>query len=239
MDQNEAVLAYIRAHPGTSAHDIKESLNIPERTLFRLLKEMVQAKQISRFGHKPHIIYTIAGISPAGRNKTADPPLVSLQITNPITYLKIWWGKVMGNEGVDLHLKIKPLTAIAMVVALSGGSFVLGRITLPEPIVKYIPQLAPSPSPNPWREAAYTGKVVESNQKYYLDTADVGVITLEAPQNVNLPKLLNRRILAIGQYNQLIKILKVTAATDMELLPTQVIPVPTTIPTPSPISPTL
>ena len=106
-------------------------------------------------------------------------------------------------------------------------------------MVKKIPRPAPPPSPNPGREAAYTGKVVESNQKYYLDTADVGVITLEAPQNVNLPKLLNRRILAIGQYNQLIKILKVTAATDMELLPTQVIPVPTTTPSPSPILPTL
>ncbi len=167
--------------------------------------------------------------------KSQDPPLVNLQITNPITYLKLWWKKVMGQEGIDVHFRIHPITAMILTGMIATGSFAIGRLTLPAPIIKYLPQLAPSPSPSPWREAAYTGKVVESNKKYYLDTADAGVITLEAPANVNLPKLLNRRILAIGSYNSLSKILKVTGATDMEVLPTQIVPVPTTAPSPSPI----
>ena len=235
MDQNEAILAHIRAHPGTSAHDIKESLNIPERTIFRLLKNLVAQKQISRFGHKPHITYAISGVSLPSKNRVGDPPLLSLQITNPITYLKLWWKKVMGNEGVDLHLKIKPLTAIGMIAVLSGGSFALGRISLPEPVIKYLPQLAPSPSPNPWKEAAYTGTFKQINNKYILSTGEGESVILDVPATVNIPKILNKRILAIGQYNTTTKILKVTEATDMEVLPVPIIPVPTTTPSPSPI----
>ncbi len=244
MEEIQAVLEHIQNHPQTTAAEIVSTLGISRRTVFRCLKQLVKDHKITKIGQAPHLTYAPPGVvSPivsghhehSEGSRSKDPPLLSLQITNPLTYLKLWWQRVMGNEGVDLHLKIKPLTALGMVALLSGGSFVLGRITLPEPIVQYIPQLAPSPSPSPWREAAYTGKVVLSGKKYYLDTADSGVITLEAPQNVNLPKLLNRRILAIGQYNQFSKILKVTAATDMELLPAQTIPVPTTIPSPSPV----
>ena len=174
--------------------------------------------------------------SPSSSRSKEDPPLVSLRITNPITYLKSWWKKVMANEGIDLHLKVRPFTAIAMVALLGGGSFALGRISLPasSPIVKYVPQLAPSPSPNPWRETAYTGVVRQSGTRYYLTTAESEAITLEAPANVNLPKLLNRRILAVGKYNSLTKVLQITDASDLEVLPAQIVPVPTTAPSPTP-----
>lgn len=167
------------------------------------------------------------------------PPLLNVQIANPVTYLKYWWNKVMANEGVDLHLKIRPLTTMSLVLLVTGGSFALGRLTVPEPVVKYFPQLAPSPSPNPWREAAYTGTFKQINNKYILSTGEGESVILDVPPSVNIPKILNKRILAIGQYNTLTKILKVIEATDMEVLPAQTYPVPTTTPNPSPtISPT-
>src|SRR5688572_745190 len=91
-----------------------------------------------------------------------DPPLVSVKVTNPITYLKLWWKEVIGNEGVEMKFKIKPLTALLLVSAvtfiLTGTGFSLGRISIPitNPIVKYVPQLAPviTPTPDPWRETA-------------------------------------------------------------------------------------
>lgn len=241
MTEVELVIKYVAEHPQTSAAEIGQALNISRSTVFRSLKQLVREGKITKIGQAPHLTYALPGVVKASPNtKASDPPLFSFQITNPVTYLKRWWGKVMANEGVDFHLKIRPITAIAMVAAISSGSFVLARVTVPEPIVKYIPQLAPSPSPNPWREAAYTGTFKNINNRYYLSTGEGESIILDVPSSVNIPKILNRRILATGQYNTSTKILKVTDATDMEVLPIQAVPVPTTTPSPSPtLQPTL
>lgn len=237
MEEIEKVFGYIREHPQTSAATIGSKLNISRSSVFRCLKQLVREHKISKIGQAPHLTYALPGVvQPNAKTKVTDPPLLSFQVTNPVTYLKLWWKKIMANEGVDVRLRVRPLTALAMVVILSGGSFVLGRITLPasSPIVKYVPQLAPSPSPNLWREAAYTGTVRQSGTRYYLTTSESEAITLEAPANVNLDKLLNRRILAVGNYNSMTKVLRVTDAADLEVLPPQAVPVPTTTPSPSP-----
>lgn len=239
VNEIQAVLDYIRKRPQSTAASIGSALNIPRRTLFRYLKELVKERKISKIGQAPHLTYALPGVVQETKTtKVTDPPLVSFQVTNPVTYLKLWWKKIMANEGVDLRLRIRPLTALAMILLLGGGSFALGRITLPasSPIVKYVPQLLPSPSPNPWRDAAYTGTLRQSGTRFYLTTAEAEAITLEAPANVNLSKLLNRRILAVGKYNSLTKILQVTDAADLEVLPTTAVPVPTTTPSPSPDS---
>jgi len=44
---------------------------------------------------------------------TTEPLLVDVKVTNPVTYLRRWWEKVIGNEGISLSVKIHPLTAIA------------------------------------------------------------------------------------------------------------------------------
>jgi len=92
-----------------------------------------------------------------------DPPLVQLKVTNPITYIKVWWKKIIGNEGVSFSFKIKPLTAIILSVfitsILTGAGYGLGKISLHEPIVKYVPQLASIPTPNLWKETAFTGSL--------------------------------------------------------------------------------
>ena len=35
----------------------------------------------------------------------SDPPLVDVKVTNPVTYFKKWWAKIIGNEGIDFRLK--------------------------------------------------------------------------------------------------------------------------------------
>ena len=168
-----------------------------------------------------------------------DPLLVDLKVTNPIVYIKAWWKKVVANEGVDFRFRIRPLTAIALAAVVAGTSFGLGRLAIPEPIIKYIPLLAPSPAPNPWRETAFTGILRYSavSQKYYLDTNSSEAVTLAAPASVNVAKLVGRRILAVGKLNTQTGVLVVTDASDLEILPAQVVPVPTTLPTPIPASP--
>jgi hypothetical protein len=169
-----------------------------------------------------------------------DPPLVSLKITNPVTYLKLWWKKIIGNEGVSFSFKVRPLTAVAITVAvmliLTGTGFGLGRIYLPpsNPIVKYVPQLGPSPTPDPWRETAFTGnlKYTSTTQRYYLVTTSSEAITLEVPGNIDLSKFVGKRILASGSYNKSIRTLTVSDAQDFEVLPTKAVTIPTSTPTP-------
>ncbi|MCR4305574.1 MAG: hypothetical protein NUV73_00645, partial [Candidatus Daviesbacteria bacterium] len=72
-------------------------------------------------------------------SETNDPPLVSLSFTNPVTYLKLFIKKILNNEGITI--KIKPLTAIAMIAALSlafGSGFNVAQTFFPNssPILK-------------------------------------------------------------------------------------------------------
>lgn len=173
----------------------------------------------------------------------ADPPLLDVKVANPVNYLKIWWAKVIGNEGIDISFRIHPLTAITIAAVIGGLGFGLGRITVPDPLVKYVPFLVTTPSPtaNPWRETAYTGtlRYSELTKKYYLEvgTSSGGeTINLEILPNLNLAKFVGRRILAIGMFNEQSNILKVREAADLEVLPSVMIAIPTLPPSPTPVS---
>lgn len=168
------------------------------------------------------------------------PPLLSFQLTNPITYIKVWWKKLIGNEGIKMTLQIKPVTAVILVAIFSGAGFGVGRFTVPEILVPYIVSASPtpSPSPDPWREAAFTGKLQTSSNKYYLVTTSAEAITLEAPSTINLAKLVGKRIMVVGKYNKTTKYMIISDTTDLEILTTTPIPLPTIIPSPSP-TPTL
>ena len=177
-----------------------------------------------------------------------DPPLVSLKVTNPITYIKMWWKKVIGNEGIDFSFKIRPLTAITIAIAvtlvLTGTGFSLGRITLPIPesMEKYVPKPASTPTPDPWRLTAFTGslKYTQATQKFFLVTTSIEAITLIVPPNINLSPFVGKRILASGNYNKSTRTLMVSEAQDLEVLPTKALIPPTVTPTPIEIpSPTM
>lgn len=164
------------------------------------------------------------------------PPLVDLKITNPVAYLKAWWKKVIGNEGIKLTLQIKPLTAIALTLIVTGVGFGLGRLTIPQPLIQYVPYLVqptpgPSPTPSPWRETAFSGKLQVSGTRYFLVTTSAEAITLDVPATIDLSKLVGKRIMAVGNYNKGTRILVVSDATDLEVLPANPVPIPTSMPT--------
>lgn len=174
--------------------------------------------------------------------KPADiPPLVSFSITNPIEYIQRWWNAIVGNEGIKMTIQIKPLTGIFMVTVISGIGFGFGKITWPPSIIKYMTKLdssviaptpTPTPTPDPWRETAFIGKLQTSQGKYYLVTSASEAITLKVPPEIYLSSMVGKRIMAVGLYNKTIRVLMVTEATDMEILPPKPIPVPTTTPSP-------
>lgn len=206
-----------------SAEDLAQALGVNKRTVFRYLNGLIQEGKVVKIGFRPRVRYAKAGTVPvsvvvATTKKGTEPPLFSLQVTNPVTYLKRWWSRVMANEGVDVRFRIRPLTMIAVSAVLTSGGFVFGRISLPEPIVRYIPQLAPSPSPSPWKETAFTGVLQSRGGKYYLTTGEGEAIALEIPKIVNVQKLIGRKILAIGSFNGQTKVLKVADASDVEIL---------------------
>ena len=179
------------------------------------------------------------------KKKNEDPPLVKLQVTNPITYLKKWWQKMIGNEGMELRFRVRPLTAIAISLVVVTVAFGLGNIVLPFKIPFFEYSEKPSPTSTPavdegyWKETGYNGKLrySEPNDRYYLVTSSAEAITLDVPETVDLSELVGRKIFAVGQYNKKQRLLKVISASDLEVFPKSPIPIPTIFPTPTP-SPT-
>jgi len=178
------------------------------------------------------------GIIAAKKIKTdlrkKEPPLVDVKVTNPIIYIKSWWKKVIGNEGVDIRLKIRPLTAIAISIIVITVSLGIGKFELPFkiPFFVYTSKISPTPSPETViRDSAFTGilQYTSVSDRYYLITNASEAITLQVPNNIDLGDYVGNRILAAGEYNENSRILVVTSATDLEILPVEVSPVPTVV----------
>lgn len=172
-----------------------------------------------------------------------DPPLVDVKVTNPITYLKNWWAKVIGNEGVEFGFKIRPLTAIVIAAVIATIGFGVGHFVFPYKIPFFEYQTSPKPvattTPEVWKETAFIGTLKYSfiTKKYFLVTSSSAeAITLSVPENLNLESLVEKRIFAAGSYNKSTRTLIVTDAKDMEVLPKNPVPVPTVTPTPAPTS---
>ena len=168
-----------------------------------------------------------------------EPPLVDVKITNPITYIKSWWKKIIGNEGVDLHIKIRPLTAIAISIIVLTVSLGIGKFVVPfnVPFFVYTSKITPTPTPDgfEYRDTAFSGTLRHTplTSRYYLITVSSEAITLEVPDNINLKEFVGRRIFATGKYYDKTRTLLVTDATDLELLPEEVEAIPTIEVTPT------
>lgn len=170
---------------------------------------------------------------------TKEPPLVDVKVTNPVTYLKNWWKKVMGEEGVDFRFRIHPITAIAIAFVVASVGFGVGRFSLNIPFLKYT-EITKSPTPAPtdaWRETAFTGTLQFSKitGKYFLlVTSSSEAITLQVPKEMDLAGSVGKRIFASGSYNKSTRTLIVAEARDMEILPKSPVPIPTIESTPTP-----
>jgi len=174
-----------------------------------------------------------------------DPPIVDVKVRNPITYIKKWWKKTVENEGVYFSFRVRPLTALAIALVVTSLTLGIGKFVLPFsiPFFEYNPSPDQPilPTPEPWKETAYTGtlRYSEATGKYYLlVTSSSEAITLQVPENIKLSNFVGRRIFAAGKYYKSTRTLVVASASDTELLPAAPSTIPTTSPTPSPL-PTL
>jgi len=164
-----------------------------------------------------------------------DPPLVDVKVTNPVTYFKKWWNKIIGNEGIEFRFHIKPLTVILISLAVASAAFGVGRFALPTTF----PTTTPSPTTAPleWKDTAFTGTLQfsQTTGKYYLlVTSSSEAITLEVPEILDLKDFVGGRVFAAGQYSKSKRILKVLEANDMEILPKKPVVIPTLVPTSTP-----
>jgi len=177
------------------------------------------------------------------RVSTTNPPdLVNVKITNPLVYIKYWWKRIMANEGIDLRLRVKPLTVFGVSLIAFSLAFGLGGVVLPVafPGLKINNLIYPSPTPTPetiWKDTALKGTLTKINTdpiKFYLVTTSTEAVTLEVPVGFNLITLVGKRILAVGTYNSKDKVLEVEDIQDLEVLPAIPVPIPTSAPTPTP-----
>lgn len=121
------------------------------------------------------------------RYKRDDPPLIDIKITNPVKYLKLWLKRLLKNEGIDLRVRIRPLTAIAMCMAFAtffaGTGFSVAKIFFPtsSPILK--------------REVSYQGVVQKGgNGYYYLVLSDGVMYKLTPKSKLNLDQYLTQSV---------------------------------------------
>jgi hypothetical protein len=173
-----------------------------------------------------------------------ETPLVELKVTNPATYLKAWWNKIVANEGVDFRFHIRPLTAIAMTIIVASLGFGVGQFVLPEgikiPFFKYEITATPAPTDSgteTLKDTAYTGTLqysLATGKFYLMISSSSELITLAVPANIDLTDSVGKRILAVGKYNKITRVLTVADAKSLEILPKKPVAVPTmeAIPTP-------
>lgn len=175
-----------------------------------------------------------------------EPPLVT--VTNPVTYLRRWWDRVMGKEGIDFRFTVHPITAILIAGVTATIGFGVGRFVLPEgvkiPFFEFGTVSTNKPTSSPvveWKETAFTGKLQYSvtNKKFFLLTTSSEAITLSIPSNLDLLTLVGKRIMAVGEYNKSTKLLIVSDVKDLEVLPNTPVPIPTIEPSSTPtVTPT-
>lgn len=150
----------------------------------------------------------------------------------------------MANEGLEFKFKAKPITAIAIPVAIFSLVFGLGGVVFPTlfPFLginntnDVITTVSPTPTSD-WRETALKGTLKKTTSvpiKFFLLTSSDEAVTLQAPDYITLDKLIGKRILATGNYSSKQKLLIIQDVQDLEVLSTTPIPIPTSTPTIAP-----
>ncbi len=176
----------------------EQSGNIPpeytENPIQRIPLDKTKQDKNSKLKPKlPNLLYSVKETKRNEQEqKDEEPPLINVKITNPVTYLKHWWKKIIANEGIDLRLRVRPLTAIAMGVAtvsiLTGTGFTIARFY-------YLPVIVPNSLVS--KTTSLVGTIHKSNKQYFL-ISDNKVYTLNYSGD-NLADLINKRVLVVGK----------------------------------------
>lgn len=116
---------------------------------------------------------------------SADAPLFEAKVNNPFAAFFNWLKKLIKNEGINI--KIKPLTAIAIAVALTGGGGIVGYVF-------------PHSSPILHREVVYQGTIQKTPGGYILTLPNSDLYTLKTKSNsmVNFQNLPNGQVMVKG-----------------------------------------
>lgn len=163
----------------------------------------VSHKQVDSPGNAPSLIEVTTFKKP--KLKSEIPPIVDLKITNPVTYIKLWWRKVMSGEGISI--RIHPVTAILIAISVTGGSFFLGRyLQLRSDLIeKYIPQFAGINS----IDAAFSGTLYAANGQYFLTQGESQAVRIK-PNVTDMSPYLSQRVFVSGKFDPLTRQLNLT-----------------------------
>lgn len=135
-----------------------------------------------------------------------DPPLINVQVTNPITYLKLWLNKILKNEGIELRLRIRPLTAVAIFLLVTLGSGLTG--------FQVARVFFPTSSPLLKREINYNGTLKNTGGEYYLVISPTEMYRLDYKSLDELNGLENQNVFVkgnLGREKNVIKVQSISA----------------------------
>lgn len=104
-------------------------------------------------------------------SKDGDEPLFEAKVNNPFSKFFNWIKRLIKNEGINI--KIKPLTAIAIAVALTGGGGIVGYIF-------------PHSSPILHRAVIYQGNIQKTQSGFILALPNSDLYTLRPKQNSSI-----------------------------------------------------
>ncbi len=145
----------------------------------------------SIFPSLPPLIQT----NPKSDTKDEDPPL--LKVTNPVTYLKRWWKKIMSNEGMDFgfKFKVKPVTAVIITTLILSNGVTFG-VTY-----SFAKIFFPNSSPILHRQVVNQGTIQKNAQGVYylMAAADSSLWKLKVKtNNINLSELVGKQVIVTG-----------------------------------------
>ncbi len=187
-------------HPKSHAHILTEE---EKHQLSELAKH--RAREHGHFVSNPPDNSTGMNLPPLISTKPADkdskegyPPI--FQIANPVTYLKIWWKKVMSNEGIDFgfKFKIKPVTAVIITTLILSNGVTFG-VTY-----SFAKIFFPNSSPILHRQVVNQGTISKNDAGvYYLMAADSSLWKLKVKHtNINLSDLAGKQVIVTGNLSK-------------------------------------
>jgi len=202
--------------------------------------ENITAEDLPELVHRSSkMTGALKDIKESGEEAKLEKPLVSVSINNPLTWLMKLINQLKKKQTTTFTFRLGvPLIALPVLIAAFAAAFFgLGKITAPKE--EKIVEKSPS---SYYVSRAGILKAVGGGEAviYFLVFPSGEAMKLQAPENIDLSKLKNKRILASGTYTVSTNTLSVENVAGMELLPAAPSPIPTVTPTPTPtLTPTL
>jgi len=204
--------------------------------------ENITTEDLPKLVHKSsQMTGALKDIKESEEEAKLEKPLVSVSINNPLSWLMKLLNQLKKKQTTTFTFRLGvPLIALPVLIAgFAAVFFGLGKLTIPkeEKVEEKIVEKTPS-SYDVSRAGVLKAVGEGVGVTYFLVFPSGEAMKLQAPENIDLAKLKNRRILASGTYTVATNTLSVENVADMELLPAAPSPIPTVAPTPT-LAPTL